>query len=186
MHIRQEDIIVKKSDKSRNIFEFKSYEKDLVDFLREDAFDNQEKNISLTYLFIDKRNNLIAGYLTVLADSISLNTQLKEEFRSRNIKYKSLPAMKIGRICVDDRYLRQGLGRSIMLFTYKLVYRINKIAGCRFITLDSKNDSLHFYKRFGFEVLRKRNKGSIPMYKDVSKLIQELNMQFQTGVHLFP
>ncbi len=51
------------------INKFNSYEKDLVDFLIDDAFDNQEKNISITYLwFLKKQINLshILHYLLIL------------------------------------------------------------------------------------------------------------------------
>ena len=46
-------------------------------------------------------------------------------------------------------------------------------SGCRFITLDAKRnekrelDSIHFYKKLGFEVLKERNKGTMPMYLDL-------------------
>jgi hypothetical protein len=45
--------------------------------------------------------------------------------------------------------------------------------GCRFITLDAiRNsdpslDSIHFYKKMGFNVLREREKGTTPMFKDL-------------------
>ncbi|MBI3032222.1 hypothetical protein HYY69_02000 [Candidatus Woesearchaeota archaeon] len=46
-------------------------------------------------------------------------------------------------------------------------------AGCRFITLDAKRnenrdlDSIHFYKKLGFKMLKERIKGTTPMYLDL-------------------
>ena len=46
-------------------------------------------------------------------------------------------------------------------------------AGCRFITLDAKRnekrelDSIHFYRKIGFDMLKERNKGTMPMYLDL-------------------
>jgi len=157
---------------------FKSYEQELIDFLIEDAFDNQSKKISVTYLWFLKSTNELIGYVTLLTDKISLSPILKEEFKQKRIFYKSLPAIKIGRLCVDDRFLKRGIGNLMVQFTIYQVKKISKECGCRFITLDAKRnpdkskDSLHFYKKIGFEILREREKGTTPMYKDVFKIIE--------------
>jgi len=178
------DIEIINKSHEKIIKRFKTYEKDLYDFLIDDALDNQEKNISVTYLWFLKGTNDLVGYITLLTDSISLNSQLKEEFQKKNIKYKSLPALKIGRLCVDNRYLRRDLGRLMIHYAFSLAIKFNKEAGCRFITLDAmrnldnKKDPLHFYKKLDFEVLRIRDKGTIPMYMDLQHIIQEsLNNQ---------
>lgn len=54
-------------------------------------------------------------------------------------------------------------------FVLVLAQRISKEIGLRFITTDAKRnpdpkkDSVHFYKRFGFEILKQREKGTLPM-----------------------
>jgi GNAT superfamily N-acetyltransferase len=172
--------IEKLNESHLNIIQkFESYEQDLVDFLIEDAFDNQEKNISTTYLWFDKRSDKLISYITLLADAISLTRGLKDEFISKNVFYKSLPAIKIGRLCVSDNYLRKGIGSLMIKFAMYKVMKINETIGCRFLTLDAirnddiRKDSLHFYKKIGFEVLRERQKGTIPMYRDLYYLIEE-------------
>ena len=89
---------------------FSSYEKDLIDFLREDALPNEETFISTTHLWFHRESGKLMGYITLRADALNLTAPLKEDFRKKGIKYKSLPALKIGRLCVDDRFLRRGLG----------------------------------------------------------------------------
>ena len=157
------------------ILKFVSYEKELVDFLVEDALDNQNKQMSITYLWFLKSTKELVAYVTVLADAISLQGQLKEHFRQEGILYKSLPALKIGRLCVSDEYLGRGIGTLMIEFTLVLAQRISKEIGLRFITTDAKRnsdpkkDSVHFYKNFGFEILKQREKGTLPMYKDLIK-----------------
>jgi len=159
---------------------FQSYERELVDFLIEDALENQKKKISKTYLWFLRSTNELIGYVTLLTDKISLDPPLKKEFKEKGINYKSLPSLKIGRVCVDDRFLRRGLGDLMVQFTIYQVKKINEICGCRFITLDAKRnedklkDSLHFYKKMGFETLKlkERKKGTTPMYKDVFKILE--------------
>ena len=161
---------------------FKSYEQELVDFLLEDALDNQSKHISVTYLWFLKPENKLIGYITLLTDKISLSPSLKTEFNEKGILYKSLPAIKIGRLCVDDNFIGRGVGKLMMQFTIFHIQEISKRCGCRFITVDAKRnsekdkDSMHFYKRMGFDILRKREKGTTAMYKDIFKIIEETNI----------
>ena len=159
----------------RILSNFRSYEKELVDFLVEDALDNQKKQMSITYLWFLKSTKELVAYVTILADAISLQGELKEHFRQQGILYKSLPALKIGRLCVADEYLGRGIGTLMIEFVLVLAQRISKEIGLRFITTDAKRnqeprkDSVHFYKKFGFEILRQREKGTLPMYKDLIK-----------------
>ncbi|MBI2558570.1 GNAT family N-acetyltransferase [Candidatus Woesearchaeota archaeon] len=123
------------------ILTFNSYEKELVDFLVEDALDNQNKKISITYLWFYKTNKELCGYVTVLADAINLQGELKEYFRQEGIFYKSLPALKIGRLCVSDDYLGRGIGTLMIEFVMVLAEKIGSEIGLRFITTDAKRNT---------------------------------------------
>src|SRR3989338_6469188 len=175
--IKPEEIRIEIIDGSCNVDLFQSYEKELADFLREDALENQKQRLSVTFLWFHEGQWV--SYLTLLNDKINLEGDLKEFFREKGIHYKSLPALKIGRLCVDDRFLRRGLGKSMILSAIQIANGINKNkAGCRFITLDAKRnpdpklDSIHFYKKQVFKALKERIKGTTPMYVDL-KLIEE-------------
>lgn len=175
------DILIENlSEKHVKLFDnFYSFEKELVDFLKEDALDNQEKKISRTHLWFHKPTKKLIGYVTLLTDKISLHTALKEKFREEGINYRSLPALKIGRLCIQDEFLRKGVGTHMVDWTIYLIQKINEFAGCRFITLDAKRyadkkkDPIHFYKENGFYIYKQREKGTTPMYKDVYKLINK-------------
>ncbi len=173
--IKLEELQIEIINPMHNVNNFKSYEQELVGFLREDALDNQQKKISTTYLWFYQPKNELVGYVTVLADAINLEGELKEYFRQAGIFYRSLPALKIGRLCVSNDYLGRGIGTLMIEFTIILAEKIGKDIGLRFITTDAKRnpdprkDSIHFYKKFGFEILRQREKGSLPMYKDLIK-----------------
>lgn len=103
-----------------------------------------------------------------------LEGDLKVFFREKDIHYKSLPALKIGRLCVHDNFQRRGLGKLMVLFAITQANEIcDRRSGCRFITLDAKRnekrelDSIHFYKKLGFKILKERRKGTTPMYLDL-------------------
>ena len=170
--IKPNEIKIEKLNRSHDLSKFKSYEPELVDFLQEDALRNQEQSLSLTFLWFVEKN--LVGYVTLLTDKINLEGNLKRFFKEKDIHYKSLPALKIGRLCVHDNYLKQGLGRLMVQFAIQKANEINDDkAGCRFITLDAKRnidkrlDSIHFYKKMSFKVLKERRKGTTPMYLDL-------------------
>jgi len=151
---------------------FKCYEKELEDFLKEDALNNQKIGISKPYLFFN--NNILVGYITLLCDTLRLEGELRDFFKSKDVNYKSLPAIKIGRLAIDNNYQKQGFGTEILGFTMNIALKISKeFAGCRFLIVDAKRnynakkDSIHFYKKFGFKILKQREKGTIPMYLDI-------------------
>src|SRR3989338_7561 len=175
--IRADEIKIEIINSKHKVNSFQSYEKELVDFLEEDALENQKQRLSITFLWFYQ--NQLVSYITLLNDKVNLEGDLKEFFKEKGIHYKSLPALKIGRICVDDRFLRRGLGRLMLLSAIQIANEINRNkAGCRFITLDAKRnpnpklDSIHFYKKQGFKTLKERVKGTTPMYVDL-KLIEE-------------
>ena len=141
---------------------------ELKDFLVEDALTNQEMCISKTYLWFHKPTNRLIAYLTLMSDSIRVQgTHLQSYFIEQGVPYKSLPALKIGRLCVTKKYERQGIGTQTTLFSMTKAFELNKIAACRFLIVDAKKDAVNFYKRKGFSILRYRKKGTIPMYYDM-------------------
>lgn len=177
--IKAEEIQIERLNDKHNVRNFQSYEKELVNFLVEDALLNQKHRISVTYLWFSSSRELI-GYVTLLNDRINLEGDLKEVFRTKGVQYHSLPALKIGRLCVDNRFLRRGVGTMMIAFSVKISHHIfNEYAGCRFIVLDAKrnpqNDVIHFYKKIGFNLLKERKKGTTPMYLD---LVDNLKFKF--------
>ncbi len=170
--ISVDDIQIERIHDTHLLYNFQSYEQELIDFLQEDALNNQRSQISVTYLWFLKKTGEFIGYITLLNDRINLEGELKELFRGKGIGYHSLPALKVGRLCVDDRFLRKGIGTMMIDFSIKIAFHIfEQYAGCRFIVLDAKrnitNDPIHFYKKLGFQELKERRKGTTPMFFDL-------------------
>lgn len=184
------------------IKDFESYQGELKNFLIEDALISQEISISNTYLVFDKcnyikykkkkENLILLGYITISNDSINLDASLKQQFKEKGVLYKSLPALKIGRLCIDNKYQKKNLGTCLLVWAAKRAAHLNQSTACRFITLNAKRhiqkekDSYHFYKKYGFKILKKRgNKtkldiikqktGSTPMYLDMLKIIKKIS-----------
>lgn len=155
------------------IKDFKTSNQELKDFLVEDALTNEEMGISSTYLWFYNPKNKLIAYVTILTDAIRIHgTNLGKWFLDQGVEYKTLPAIKIGRICVDEDYKRKGIGTKITYFVMKKLIRVNREAGCRFLIVDAKKEAIKFYKRMNFSVLKEREKGTLPMYYDMIKIIK--------------
>lgn len=175
--ISREDLDIELiSEKHKNILEnFKTDNTELKQFLIEDALSNQEMGISYTYLWFYKKDNGLAAYITLLADAIRVHgTRLGQSFLDKGVEYKTLPALKVGRLCVSKDYARRGIGTLTTDFAIKKLVEINEqvAVGCRFLIVDAKKDAVHFYKKMDFAVLKAREKGTLPMYRDMLKLIR--------------
>ena len=173
-NITLEQIRIERLINSHKLDNFNSYDQELRDFLLEDALDNQNNKISVTYIWFLKETNEMLGYITLLNDRLSLESDLKKYFKNKGIHYKALPALKVGRLAVDDRFLRRGIGSLMLSFAVKVAERIFKAySGCRFLVLDAKRnndrskDVIHFYKKIGFQIMKERSKGTTPMYLDL-------------------
>ena len=171
--IKAEELRIEKLEtKHKSLIEgFQTQNKELKGFLVEDAIKNQELLISTTYLWFYTITNELVAYTTLLSDSLRIKeTDLEKMFVDKGILYKSLPALKIGRLCVDERFSGRGIGTIITEFSISLGAKLSKTIGCRFIVLDAKQEALNFYKKLGFNIL-KDDKETVPMYFDLVDLI---------------
>ena len=151
---------------------FQNQEKELVDFLVEDALANQAMRISTTYLAFLTEGGFkkLVGYVSLLSDSIRVkeNKELLVFFDNKGIHYSCLPALKIGRLAVDALYQKKGIGTHLILFSISTGSKLSDNVGCRFITTDAKPEAIDFYNKLGFRVLKERKGKLIPMYFDLS------------------
>lgn len=162
------------SEKHKDIINhFETDETELKKFLIEDALNNQDLAISNTYLWFYNPKNELAGYMTLLSDAIRVHgTSLGQSFLDKGVAYKTLPALKIGRICVDKKYLRKGIGTQMVAFAARTLLEINERIGCRYVVADAKQDAKHFYNKLNFLILKDREKGTVPIFFDMMRTIR--------------
>ncbi len=163
---------------------FQSYEKDLVDFLIEDALSQQNQGISATFLWFTRAENELVGYITLCPDSVkthNLRDDLCDRIKQKGIPYKALPCLKIGRLCVSDKFLKKGIGTLMIQFAIRKAVKMNIEVGCRFLYLDAKRnkdkdkDVIHFYRKFEFEFYKNKEESkTTPLYLDLIPFIKEL------------
>lgn len=142
---------------------FKCAEDDLNDFLFEDAKHFQKELMAVTYLLEDAQEDVTVAYFSLLADRISFNPEEKSVWNNinRNIpnpkRRRNYPAVKIGRLAVNERYAHAGVG-TFVLDSIKYAFTTVKRLGCRFLTVDALSSATPFYIRNGFRFFTEQDK----------------------------
>lgn len=143
---------------------FKCAEDDLNGFLFDDAKHFQKELIAVTYLLEDLQENVTVAYFSLLADKISFNPDEKNAWNrpNRNIpnpkRRRNYPAMKIGRLAVNEMYAGTGVG-TFILDNIKYAFTTVKRLGCRFITVDALVSATSFYEKNGFRFFTDLDEG---------------------------
>lgn len=148
------------SDK-HDLSEFDCGDKDLNDFLKNDALAQQNARLNVTKLIMCDGN--IIGFTSLLTDGIMIkkirNEKVKLEIKEKlniNSNKKSISAVKIGRLAIDKKYARKGLGSHILNNILKNLKDISeKEVGFRFIIVEGYAKAFNFYvTKNGFEHLK--------------------------------
>ena len=132
---------------------------DLNDFFMNDSFNYANELIGKTYCFtLDNDPNEIICAFSIANDSIKVN-DLPNSRKKKIIKtiprvkhISSYPAVLIGRLGVNQKYQRKGIGQELMDFIKSWFIHEDNKTGCRFIVVDSYNAEipLEYYKKNDF------------------------------------
>jgi ribosomal protein S18 acetylase RimI-like enzyme len=106
------------------------------------------RRITNCFVVVEVATGHVAAYYTLSAASIPL-VDLPPDETKRLPRYPTLPAVRIGRLAVDRRFQRRGLGELMLM---NAVHRTVQDAAAAFALLvDAKNDLVAgFYRRYGF------------------------------------
>jgi len=109
------------------------------------------RRITNCFVAVEVATGWVAAYYTLSAASMPL-TDLPPEEAKRLPRYPTVPAVRIGRLAVDQRFQRRGLGELMLM---NAVHRTMQGAAAAFTLLvDAKNDqAVAFYRRYGFRPL---------------------------------
>ncbi|MBN1577366.1 MAG: GNAT family N-acetyltransferase [Chitinispirillaceae bacterium] len=156
--------------------------KDLNDFLINDAKAHIKELMATTYLFEYK--NETVSFFSLSNDRLCHEDQIASHSGLKKIKklipeqkrYRSLPAVKIGRLGVHKNFKSIGIGTQMLLFLKYWFTHGNK-TGCRFLSIDAynKEDVISFYKKNGFEILSAKDEKEQTrlMYYDLIRFIRD-------------
>ena len=169
-------------NENHNIKPFDCGDEDLNEFLFEKAKRYNSEFLATTFL-IENETQTVAFY-SIFNDSLKVE---EENFASKNAfkrflkefvshpkrHLKSFPALKIGRLGIDQNFKGKGLGKLIVNNIISETFESNKKQGCKLITVDAYSESLQFYERLNFEYLTENdlNEETRQMYFDLTSLL---------------
>lgn len=160
----------------RKTFEFDCGEPSLNDFLCSDEVNNyQEQLLGRTFLVFYKGN--IVAYYTISAGSLRKETVAGSKSVGNILNIEEIPSVIIGRLAVDRRYQRLGIGEYLV---QKIIMESlsRKDLAARLVLVQAKNEAFDFYTECGFEFVketrRERNRfktqGTRTMFFDLKCL----------------
>lgn len=117
-------------------------------YFRTQVTQDIRRRITNCFVVVETATSQVAAYYTLSAASIPF-VDLPPDQVKRLPRYPALPAVRIGRLAVDRRYQRRGLGELMLM---NAVHRTMQDAAAAFaVVVDAKNEqAAAFYQRYGF------------------------------------
>jgi GNAT superfamily N-acetyltransferase len=124
-------------------------EESLNAFLRTYAGQNARQDISRTYVALSEDSHVVAGYYTIASGSVAIE-DFPPELAKRLPKYP-VPTIHLGRLAVDRRFHRKGLGALLLIDALHRVCDLADRVGIHAVTVHALNSKARrFYERHGF------------------------------------
>lgn len=156
-----------------NLDAFQCGVKELDDWLRAYALDNQRRNLSRTFVLVDDAGQ-VAGYY-----SLTMGGVRREALPARY--GRGLPRYDIGmvllaRLAVAHSRQGQGLGRDLLIEAIEQAATAGQHAAARFIAVDPIDENARsFYAAFGFRPVEGDTEGR--MYLRIDEALAALGSE---------
>jgi ribosomal protein S18 acetylase RimI-like enzyme len=109
------------------------------------------RHVANCFVAVESATSAIVAYYTISAASIPLVDLPPDETR-RLPRYPTVPAVRIGRLAVDQGFQGRGLGAALLADAASRALRADAAAFT--LLVDATNDeAVAFYRRFGFRTL---------------------------------
>jgi GNAT superfamily N-acetyltransferase len=139
-------------------------------YFRERITQDVRRRVSNCFVLLDAEGQ-VAGYYTFAAAGIPLG-DLPEGLTKRLPRYPSLPAGLIGRLAVDRRHQRQGLGALLVVDAVARAVRAEPAIYA--LVVDAKDDhAAAFYARLGFHRFTSQSNRLFIPISEIAKRLSE-------------
>ncbi len=130
---------------------FRCGEEALDRYFQTQATQDIRRRVANCFVAVETASGQVAGFYTLSTASIPF-VDLPPEETKRLPRYPTLPAVRIGRLAVDERFQGRGLGAALLI---DAAHRTTHSDAAAFTLLvDAKNDqAVAFYRRYGFRSL---------------------------------
>lgn len=134
------------------------WNRDLNDFLPENALTECEQRLNNTHVFYDQ-DSVPVAYVVLATELLEIRRYKWLRVQSR---YGQIPAMLIGRLAVDAGHQRRQIGRTILALLRDWAERSVIPYRLMVLEVDQRNvGAIKFYEREGFEMTPSIRKGGL-------------------------
>jgi len=125
---------------------------DVLDrYFQTQATQDIRRRIANCFVAVETLTEVVAAYYTLSAASIPL-VDLPPDETKRLPRYPTLPAVRIGRLAVDQRFHKRGLGAALLMNATDRTMPAHAAAFA--LLVDAKNEqAVAFYRHHGFRAL---------------------------------
>lgn len=155
-----EDYLVRPLDPSDSAAGFKAGDattQPLKSFFQKQAQEFHQHSIAKTYVakgITGDAAGKLLGFITLIASEIDIRGGYVLDDPTHANRYASLPAVKLARLAVDNRFRGRRLGEALVDFSLAVVVEnVAPHVGCRFLVTDAKQPAVTFYEKMGFTLL---------------------------------
>jgi ribosomal protein S18 acetylase RimI-like enzyme len=130
---------------------FRSGEEVLDRYFQTQVTQDIRRRIANCFVAVETATGQVVAYYTISAASIPVGDLPPEETR-RLPRYPTVPAVRIGRLAVAQKFQGRGLGAALLADA--AARALSSAAAAFTLLVDAKNDqAVAFYQHFGFRIL---------------------------------
>jgi ribosomal protein S18 acetylase RimI-like enzyme len=138
-----------KEDHERSLFH--CGEEALDRYFQTQATQDVRRHVANCFVAVEAATGHVAAYYTLSATSVPL-LDLPPEDAKRLPRYPTVPGVRIGRLAVDQRFQRRGLGEAMLADSTARALKAD--AAAFMLVVDAKNEqAVAFYRRFEFRAI---------------------------------
>jgi ribosomal protein S18 acetylase RimI-like enzyme len=120
-------------------------------YFKQQVPQDARRRVTACFVAVAQDGGVVAGYYTLASASVSL-TDLPEDLARKLPRYPSVPAVRMGRLAVDQKFRGRGLGAAMLADA--LQRSLNAEIAAYALVVDAKDEqAAAFYRHHGFVAL---------------------------------
>lgn len=140
-------------------------------YLKQYARQDQKRRVAAVFVLPDDGHN-IKAYHSLSSTNIS-SVDLPGALLKKLPKHPCQPATLLGRLAVDKKYQKQGIGETLLLDALYRSYALSEQIGSIAVVVDALSEqAIRFYEHYGFISLSEQKRLFLPM-KTIGRLFSE-------------
>lgn len=117
-------------------------------YFRSQVSQDIRRRVAACYIALERESDRIAGFYTLSASQVSLG-DLPEAIRRKLPRYPAVPAVRLGRLAVDQTFKGRGLGSALLIDAARRAVHSDIAAFAMLV--DAKDEhAAAFYRHHGF------------------------------------